>query len=230
MLDLSCVPSTLGADYYLGNLHKWCMAPVSVAVMWISPTAPSRPHIHHPIVSHHFREGLGAEFAMLGTRDYSSLLACTAALDFIYKTFGGIGAMYARNHQLCLDAIRMLSKAWETESACLPESLHTSMGMVPLPAELGHTMEDNERLRLELRAWKPHNRDPVPDSASTPTHTSAFPMPRDVCGGIIVQWCFPVPGDRMYLRVSAAVYNYIEEFEVLRDAVLDIQNRRRETQ
>jgi selenocysteine lyase/cysteine desulfurase len=153
------------------------------------------------------------------------MLACTAALDFIDKTFGGIDAMYARNHQLCLDAIRMLSKAWGTEAASLPESLHTSMGMVGLPAELGHTMEDNERLRLELRSWKPQNRDP----STTATPTDALPMPDAVTGGIVVQWSFPVPGDRLYLRVSAAVYNYMEEFEVLRDAVLDILQRRRES-
>lgn len=224
MLDLSCVPSSLGADYYVGNMHKWCMAPISVAVMWISPTAPSRHNIHHPIVSHSFREGISAEFAMLGTRDYSSMLAGVAALDFIDNTFGGIAAMYARNHQLCIDAIRMLSKAWGSEAVALPESLHTSMGMVGLPAELGDTLEANERLRLELRAWKPSN---INSNNSTSSTEEGVPQPHEVTGGIVVQWSYPVAGDRLYMRISAAVYNYMEEFETLRDAVLEIAARRR---
>lgn len=37
---------------------------------------------------------------------------------------------------------------------------------------------------------------------------------------IVVQKCVPVPGERLYLRISCAVYNHFAEYEVLRDAVL----------
>ena len=37
---------------------------------------------------------------------------------------------------------------------------------------------------------------------------------------IVIQKCVPVPGDRLYLRISCAVYNHFAEYELLRDAVL----------
>jgi hypothetical protein len=37
---------------------------------------------------------------------------------------------------------------------------------------------------------------------------------------IVVQKCVPVRGDRLYMRISCAVYNHFGEFELLRDAVL----------
>ena len=57
-IDLSIVPTTLGADYYVGNVHKWCFAPQSAAMLWVSPSAPSRAQLHHPVVSHRFGEGI----------------------------------------------------------------------------------------------------------------------------------------------------------------------------
>lgn len=39
---------------------------------------------------------------------------------------------------------------------------------------------------------------------------------------IVVQKCVAVPGDRLYLRISCAVYNHWGEFEGLRDAVLQL--------
>ncbi len=65
--------------------------------------------------------------------------------------------------------------------------------MVGVPANLGDTSEDSEYLRLKLRARN-----------------------------IVVQIFYPIKNDRLYFRISAAVYNTIEEFAILRDAVLEI--------
>ena len=67
------------------------------------------------------------------------------------------------------------------------------MAMVGCPKSLGDTEEHAERLRKRLRA-----------------------------AGIVVQRFVPVNGDRLYLRVSAAIYNTFDEFIILRDAVLQI--------
>ena len=39
---------------------------------------------------------------------------------------------------------------------------------------------------------------------------------------IVVQRCVAVPGDRLYLRISCAVYNHWSEYETLRDVVLQL--------
>ena len=71
--------------------------------------------------------------------------------------------------------------------------IQAPMAMVGLPARFGDTAEHSARLGQRLRA-----------------------------ANIIVQKLVPVVGDRLYLRISAAVYNTIEEAELLRDTVLGL--------
>jgi selenocysteine lyase/cysteine desulfurase len=191
-LDLSVIPS-LGCDYYTSNLHKWCFAPNSVAFLWMSPSAPSRSALHHPITSHSFGRGINAECAMLGTRDYSAMLSVPFAIDFL-DSIGGLATLALRNEQLLQEALTVLSEGWGTSMYVQPHCIRSpSMAMIGCPAVLGDSASDGENLRLNLRSR-----------------------------GIVIQKLFPVPNDRMYMRLSVAIYNTIEEFILLRDAVLSI--------
>ena len=164
--------------------------------MWVSPSAPSRKLLHHAIVSHSFDQGIVAECAMLGTKDYSAMLAIPAAMKFI-DDLGGLESISLRNKSLCSEAVQLLSTGWGTEAFVQPEKLRSpSMAMVGLPAALGDTWTDSEKIRLLLLSSRDKS--------------------------IVVQKLFPVNGDRLYFRVSAAIYNCIEDFEILRDAVLEI--------
>jgi selenocysteine lyase/cysteine desulfurase len=220
-------------DYYLANLHKWCLAPVSAGFLWISPSAPSRKKLYHPIVSHLSGQGFQAECSMLGTKDYSAMLAVPTALEFIDTHLGGLPTLMERNTTLCYAAALMLSDAWGTREFLSPRGLCSGLAMVGCPAALGDTLEDGERLRLALRAWKPASTPaPTPTLAPAPAGSessrtllygdNSIPLPEHVTGGIVIQKLTAVKGDRLYLRVSAAAYNYIEEYHVLRDAVLCI--------
>jgi selenocysteine lyase/cysteine desulfurase len=191
-IQLDNIPS-LGCDYYVANMHKWCFAPTSAAFLWCSPYAVSRHSLHHPVVSHSYGKGLWAECAMLGTRDYSAMLSIPAALDYL-DHLGGLDDVVRRNSELRDMAVTMLSEAWNTTSFAQPASIRTpSLAMVGCPAIFGDTFEKSEEFRLTLRSK-----------------------------GIVVQKLFPVKGDRLYLRLSIAVYNTTQEFEVLRDTVLQI--------
>lgn len=161
-------------DYYLSNLHKWCMSPMAAAFLWVSPTAPSRASLHHPIISHCCGEGFKSECAMLGSRDYSSMLAIPAALDFIDLHLGGIDAMCKRNASLCYDAALMLSAAWGTQHCMAPASLCTGCAMIGCPQLLGDTFEDGERLRLLLRSWKPPHSSELQGNSQTQLLSNMF--------------------------------------------------------
>ena len=202
-------------DYYVGNIHKWCLAPVAAAFLWVNPLSPSKVKLHHPIISHLHGGGLSRECSMLGTRDYSSILTVPAALDFIDAKLGGLDALREHNKNLCYEAAVMLSTAWGTLDYISPRGLCAGTAMIGCPANLGDTWDDGEKLRLALRAWKPLNSSSV----------ELLPHPENISGGIVIQKLTPVPGDRLYMRLSAAVYNYIEEYYVLRDAVIDISSR-----
>lgn len=203
-----------GCDYYVANMHKWCFAPPTCAFLWVSPQAPSRHLLHHPVVSHRYGEvcqpatptgsmvaagsagGVTApifsECAMLGTRDYAPMLSVSACFRFT-DSLGGLAAIRERNGALCVEAAKLLAQMWGTEQCTQHSALQTcSLAMVGCSPLFGSSWQDSERLRLGLR--EQHR--------------------------IIIQKPYPVPGDRLYVRLSVAVYNSIDEFEVLGHAVL----------
>ena len=93
---------SLGADWYVGNCHKWLCAPKGCGFLW---AAPERQAGLHPVtISHGFGGGFLAEFDWTGTRDCSAWLSVDAALDF-HARLGG-AALRARNMALAAEARR----------------------------------------------------------------------------------------------------------------------------
>ena len=201
-IDISNL-TTLGGDYYLANLHKWCFNPPTAAFLWVNPNTSSirQKRLHHPIVSHQYSNGIYSECAMLGSKDYSAMCSIPASIAYL-SSIGGLKNVIERNHLLCCKVMRKLGEAWNTLSFVLPPSLTTSMGMMGIPSIFGDTWEKSHELRRHLRQkYK-----------------------------IVIQNLFPVRNDRLYLRISVAVYNTEEEYDLLRDALLDIMNTTQQEQ
>lgn len=138
------VPS-LGADWYVGNLHKWAFAPRGTGVIWC---APHRQDDLHPVsISHYYGQGFTAEFDYSGTRDNSPWLAATAGLDYLDAL--GADAMRAHNHALACQAGEMLATAWRSELSAAPEFLG-SMAAVRLPNGAGGGRAEGMRLATRL--------------------------------------------------------------------------------
>jgi selenocysteine lyase/cysteine desulfurase len=145
---------------------------------------------------------------MLGTRDYSAMLAVPAAIDF-WERLGG-DRVARRNRALALRAGRMLAAAWGT-SLGAPEGCVASTCMVGLPACFGETEDDGIAARERIRAGAACA---APGSAAT------------AYDSVVVQRPVPAAGTgRLWLRISAAVYNCYEEYEALRDVVLGLARR-----
>jgi isopenicillin-N epimerase len=70
----------LGADFWVGNLHKWVCGPKASAALHVAP--PWRETLRPLVASHGFTSGYRASFDWTGTRDPSALLAVPAALAF----------------------------------------------------------------------------------------------------------------------------------------------------
>jgi isopenicillin-N epimerase len=141
------IPS-VGADWYVGNLHKWLWAPRASAILWVAPDR--HEGLHPTVISHGLDLGLSAEFDLVGTRDPSPHLTVGAALA-LRREFGGEAAIQAYNHGLVWEAGHRLAARWGTrwEPA---ESLVGPMATLPLPAALGSTMEDAAAVRDALFA------------------------------------------------------------------------------
>ncbi len=119
----------LGADWYVGNLHKWYFAPRGCGILWAAPGA--RDGLHPLAISHGLGQGFSAEFDWTGTRDFTAALAAPAAIAF-HHSLGG-ARLIARNTALARDAAAELARAWRTERAG-PEAMFAAMATVRLPA------------------------------------------------------------------------------------------------
>ena len=135
----------LGADWYVGNCHKWLCAPKGSAFLW---AAPDRQAELHPLtISHGFGQGFRAEFDWTGTRDSSACLAIPTALDF-HQRLGG-AALQARNIALAADGARLLADRLGTEVGTTG-AFAGAMGVVRVPVAAPPTVEWAQRLRQKL--------------------------------------------------------------------------------
>jgi len=142
-LDLD-VPS-IGADFYVANLHKWAHAPRSCAFLWAATEHHAR--LHPPVVSWNLDKGFPAEFDWVGTRDVTAFLAAPEGLAFLREL--DFPAVRAYGHGLAVRAAQTLVERWG--SPFVPdESGFGSMVTVPLPDRAGSTLQHAARLRDAL--------------------------------------------------------------------------------
>ena len=151
MLSLD-IPS-IGADWYVGNCHKWLMAPKGSAFIWVSPERQAE--IHPLVTSHGWGKGFHDEFDWIGTRDPSAWLSVAAAIDWHLQAGGR--ALNERNATLVQTVAQELAGRWKTEIGA-PANATLSMTTVRLP--FGEpTHEAAQRLRAVL--FRDHRLDTV---------------------------------------------------------------------
>jgi isopenicillin-N epimerase len=143
---LSLDVSAIGADWYVGNCHKWLMAPKGSGFLW---TPPERQAETHPLViSHGYGLGFASEFDWVGTRDATAWLAVSAALDFYHRCGGHL--LRERNMRLVRNASNMLASRWSSERGTV-DDLTGSMSTVRLPVDGAVSDERALKIRQALR-------------------------------------------------------------------------------
>jgi isopenicillin-N epimerase len=138
------VPS-IGADWYVANLHKWAHAPWSCGFLWSHPSR--QVGLHPAVISWGLDTGYTAEFDWVGTRDPSPWLAAPEGLEFLHEL--GFEAVRRYNHDLVAGAARRLADRWGTTLGVADRDL-AFMATVPLPDRLGAEPADAARVRDRL--------------------------------------------------------------------------------
>jgi len=135
----------LGADFWVGNMHKWVCAPKSSAVLHAAPQW--RETLRPLVASHGIADGYLPSFGWTGTRDPSAMLAIPAALAFFSQA--GWAAVRQHNNALALQGADLVARRIGT---CPPDpgELAAAMRLVPLPAAL--TEADARALEHSLLA------------------------------------------------------------------------------
>lgn len=183
----------IGAAYYTGNLHKWVCAPKGAAFLYVRENR--RRSIRPVSISHGAnssrtdRSRFHLEFDWTGTFDPSAWLAVPEAIRFMESLVeGGWPQVMRRNRDLALGARDLLCEALRIEKPA-PDEMLGAMAAVPLP---DGTLTEAPSLY----------GDPLQDRLLF-EHGIEVP---------IVPW--PAPPKRV-LRVSAQLYNTMEDYEKL---------------
>lgn len=191
----------IGAAYYTGNLHKWVSAPSGAAFLHVR--RDRQEGIRPVIVSHGANSGrqdrarFRLEFDYIGSMDYSAWLAVPEAIRFMGSLVpGGWAEVMRRNRDLALRARDAVCMRLGTARPA-PDDMLGSMACVRLP---------DRSAAEEGRPTKYH--DPLHD-ALIERHRVQAPI-------------VPFPGPpRRYVRLSAALYNDIGEYEYLAGAIVE---------
>jgi isopenicillin-N epimerase len=122
-----------GADFWVGNLHKWICSPRAAAIMSIAPAW--RESIRPLVPSHHYAEGLRPAFDWTGTFDPVNLLAVPAALDF----WADLGWADVRRRQRALvdDGAARVAAALGTKVP-VDDQFRAAMRVIALPERLAY--------------------------------------------------------------------------------------------
>jgi isopenicillin-N epimerase len=192
----------LGAAYYTGNLHKWVCAPKGAAFLYVR--ANRRLGIRPVVISHGAnatrtdRSRFHLEFDWPGTWDPTACLSVPAALQFMNELVDdGWPEVMRRNHELALRARDLLCNRLGIDKPA-PDEMLGSMAAVPLP--------DGKPFVPSLYG------EPLQDALFF-EHAIEVPI-------------HPWPHQpKRVLRVSAQLYNTIDDYEKLANALDDLLPR-----
>ncbi len=146
MLDLDV--ERIGADFYLGTLHKWVCAPRGTAVLHAA--ARWRPTLRPLVASWGEGEGFPLAFDDTGTEDPTAWLSAPRAL----RVLSQLGPERVRRHnvELAVAGQQEVARALEVPTADLPRDAAVSMQLVPLPDGIAATRDQAAALQDRIGA------------------------------------------------------------------------------
>jgi isopenicillin-N epimerase len=119
--------AALGADHWVGNLHKWAYTPRGSAILWSRPGLAVTPGV----LSWSLRDGYAESFDFPGTWDCAGWLAVPDGLAY-WETLGGWDRV-ARLSRLVTEGQEKVAAALGVALDRLPVTPAPAMRLVPLP-------------------------------------------------------------------------------------------------
>jgi len=183
--------------YYTGNLHKWVCAPKGAAFLWARED--KQQELQPAVISHgnnQLRPGYTRfqdRFDWAGTMDPSAKFSVADAIDWMGKLLpGGWREVRQRNHELAVNARKILCHRLGTQALC-PENMLGSIATVRLPLKFQRRPLKGRFEAEQVQLYKKFG-------IEVPFLRIGLPAAR-------------------FLRVSAHLYNTIEEYKYLADAL-----------
>ena len=189
----------LGASYVTSNCHKWLCAPKGSAFLYVREDKQSK--IQPLTISHGHTFPLGDttrfrhEFDWTGTQDISGWCSIPAVIEGMAELInGGWNSIMQHNHDLTIQGRNVLCERLGIQPPC-PDEMVACISTIQLPGNI----PEKEKM---------HEPDPLHHILSE-KYNIQVPV-----------WSWPSPEGR-YLRISAQLYNSIEQYERLADALVN---------
>jgi isopenicillin-N epimerase len=197
---------TLGAAFYTANCHKWICSPKGSAFLYVREDlqAEVRPlalsnNAEKPKAG---RSQFLTEFDFQGTADYTAFMAIPKAIEFMSSLLpGGFIEVMRRNHALCIEGRNIVCSELGIKPTA-PDSMLGSICTMILPPH-----DEATRARIMLRPSRYH--DAIQDEMLR-KYRIQVPF-----------WGLAGKPER-FLRISAQVYNSVEQYRYLAGAVKDL--------
>ncbi|CAF0954960.1 unnamed protein product [Brachionus calyciflorus] len=187
-------------DILFTNCHKWFCGPKGTGFVYVKENInfKLRPCVH----SHGINSGFNSEFIWTGLKDYSIFLGLYANLDLWLNCFGGMDGPIDYCYSLIREASIYLKNLWDT-GYMVDYSLCSTMVCVRLPIKfvrniLGKVGRENENISYDQAE--------VIQNYFYFNHSIEVPVK-------CVQ-------NNLYVRLSAHIYNRIQDYELLGDVVM----------
>jgi isopenicillin-N epimerase len=119
--------AALGADHWVGNLHKWAYTPRGSAILWSRPGAAVTPGV----LSWRLEDGYAESFDYPGTWDYAGWLAVADGLAY-WEALGGWDGV-TRLASLVTEGQKRVAEGLGVTLERLPVTPAPAMRLVPLP-------------------------------------------------------------------------------------------------
>ena len=182
-------------DFYISNLHKWFLAPRGCSFLYIKDCEKLGKHLQPNYISHGYDKDIGLNFFLRGTADKSSWYVIEECIQFYEHRLGGLGALRAHANTVLAQAVSMLCLAWDTTTLPIARDLEAPfMKMIKLPILCTFQgTEMAEKLMYEL--FTKYN----------------------------LVTCVVCVKAEMYIRISCFVYNELDDYVPLREAILELK-------
>lgn len=195
---------SIAPAYYTANCHKWLCSPRGSGFLYVREDLQKgfRPlalsvHARKPPAGKSFFQ---TEFDFIGTQDYTPMMCIADAMELVPAMIEGDWQMVrSRNHALAIEARDLLCERLGIEPP-VPDSMLGSMATIPIP--------------LPPPTWKPgpsRYHDAIQDRL-VDRHRIQVPA-----------WFIADEAGRprvRFIRISAQLYNSIEQYQYLAEALL----------
>lgn len=193
----------LDADYFIANCHKWICSPKGSAFVYVNPKHQTD---FKPVFYSFYNDWdtdnsrhWSNQFIWEGTKDYSAYFAVKDSLEFMPSLMeGGWNSIKKHNRDLALKGAKYIADKLEV-SLPAPDFMLGSIINIPLPDDRIPSIKFNYFSSIKNELF---------DKYKIEVPTMFFPQ-----------------APQQYVRISAQLYNSMEQYEYLADSLVSIVNK-----